>query len=188
MRTENCCRIFWPCSIPIAIRTDSSVTATSACCGRASTMRDFSGRPIRRSRCWSARFAQERHLPKRSGQLLRQDAARATAVQLAQRDSQAEWDGGSARRHSQSCVPGEDRLDHRTGEGVHRTAGDRRRTCTRGRSNSMRACPRRRVSRLPTRFTITTSRSRPTTMSRVRSKERCCRSATRRTRLPGCSP
>ena len=51
------------------------------------------------------------------------NAARATAVQLAQRDSEAEWSDGPPGRDSQSGLPGQDRLDYRTGQRVHRTAG-----------------------------------------------------------------
>src|ERR1039458_6958772 len=44
-------------------------------------------------------------------------------MQLAERDHQAERDGGSRGRDPQSRVPGEDRPHHRTGKGIHRTAG-----------------------------------------------------------------
>ena len=63
----------------------------------------------------AAGTAAARYFPERSGQLLREDAARAAPVQLAERDHQAERDGGASGRDPQSGVPGEDRPDHRTG-------------------------------------------------------------------------
>ena len=69
-------------------------------------------------------LAEECNVPERSRKLFRKDAARAAAVQLAERNSQADWSDGAAGRDPQGGLPVEDGSDHGVGEGIYRTAGD----------------------------------------------------------------
>src|SRR5260370_2853961 len=67
--------------------------------------------------------AEERDFPERSWQLLREDATGTADVQLDLRNHQAQRNAGAARSSAQGGLSGEDRSDHRIGEGVYRTAG-----------------------------------------------------------------
>ena len=100
-------------------------------------------------------------------------------------DSQCRHAGAVGRR-LQGGAACQDRPHHRTGEGVHRAAGNRRRLVRQGAAtrSDTSARPRRRRSATPS--TISTSRSRWTTAFRVPSKERCSPSPTRRTASPEC--
>ncbi len=69
-------------------------------------------------------LVEARYLSKRPGKLLRQDAARAAVVQLAERDPEAAGNCGAAGCRPQSGVPVEKRLDDRAGQRIHRTAGN----------------------------------------------------------------
>ena len=125
--------------------------------------------------------AEERHLPERPRQLLRQDACgcRSWPARLSQtlEDAGVKVRPGIA---AQGRIAGQDRPDHRAGEGIHRAAGDCRRAVRQGAG----ACD---PAPSATPSTTSTSRSPWKTRRRGRWRARCSRSPTRPIRLPECS-
>ena len=76
-------RTSWPCSTPTAEAEGLSATATNGFCAPALTMRVFLADGPEADPAPARRLMLQRHLPEGSGQLLRQDDARAAPGQLA---------------------------------------------------------------------------------------------------------
>ena len=106
----------------------SSATATSASCAPASTTPASSGRPTRSTRC-AERVELLKHVTfqKDLGSYYDKTLRMQRLGSWLAATRPPGRHPGSSRRGPQGGAPGQDRSHHRTGQGVHRTAGHRRR-------------------------------------------------------------
>ena len=137
-------------------------------------MRAFSGRPIRNSRCWSGWSCPLKHVTFQKDLGSYYDKTQRVQRLCSWLSEILKQSGITVRPgviHKAACLAKTDLTTELVKEFTELQelwVG-----CTRGRNNWIRRCPKQRAGPSPTRFTITTSPSRPKTMFRGRSRARC---------------